>query len=88
MIHPALRADFRTVQTYVYREEPLLTCPITAFGGSEDGGVDELQLPEWKRRTSASFAMKMLPGGHFFLRQETRNPLLEVARGLLRPNTQ
>jgi medium-chain acyl-[acyl-carrier-protein] hydrolase len=87
---PTLRADFRTVQTFAYREEPPLTCPITAFGGSEDCDVDEWQLMEWKRHTSAAFAIRMLPGGHFFLHTETRNLLLEIARRLIprRQNTQ
>jgi medium-chain acyl-[acyl-carrier-protein] hydrolase len=36
---PALRADVELSETYEYREEPPLECPITAFGGVDDNEV-------------------------------------------------
>lgn len=33
---PMLRADFSALETYTYYSESLLTCPIMAFGGSQD----------------------------------------------------
>lgn len=71
---PPLRADFAVYETYVYADEPPLPCPITAFGGLEDGKVSRDCLDAWRRQTRASFALRMLPGDHFFLR--TAQPLL------------
>ncbi|MEI9989091.1 MAG: alpha/beta fold hydrolase [Rhizomicrobium sp.] len=75
---PTLRADFRLVQTYAYRAEPPLVSPITAFGGLGDTDVDEQQLLGWRRHTSASFALKLFPGGHFFLQTAADNLLKEI----------
>jgi medium-chain acyl-[acyl-carrier-protein] hydrolase len=79
---PTLRADFRLVQTYDYRPEPMLTCPITAFGGAEDSDVGERQLREWRQHTSGAFAIRMLPGGHFFLQTQAQALLREVDQQL------
>jgi medium-chain acyl-[acyl-carrier-protein] hydrolase len=79
---PTLRADFRLVQTYVYNSGPMLTCPITAFGGSHDSEVSDWQLREWRQHTSAAFMTKVLPGGHFFLQTAGQALLEEIRRQL------
>ncbi len=74
LFFPTLRADFAVCAGYRYREEPPLDVPITVFGGSGDFERSPELLEEWKRDTSASFALHVLPGDHFFLR--TAKPLL------------
>jgi medium-chain acyl-[acyl-carrier-protein] hydrolase len=64
---PLLRADFAVSQTYIYREEPPLNCPITAFGGVQDEEVDREELEAWREQTSASFSLRLFRGDHFFL---------------------
>ncbi|MFY9555864.1 MAG: thioesterase II family protein [Blastocatellia bacterium] len=64
---PVLRADFAVCQTYSYSVEPPLDCPITAFGGLKDGEVTREQLDAWRKQTTASFCLRMLPGDHFFI---------------------
>ncbi|MGF1523405.1 MAG: thioesterase II family protein [Leptolyngbyaceae cyanobacterium] len=64
---PTLRADFTLLETYVYRYEPPLSCPITTFGGLQDSEVSVEALEAWCEQTSATFSLKMLPGDHFFL---------------------
>jgi medium-chain acyl-[acyl-carrier-protein] hydrolase len=71
---PTLRADFAVCARYRYREEPPLEVPITVFGGTRDLERAPELLEEWKRETSASFALHMLPGDHFFVR--TARPIL------------
>jgi len=71
---PTLRADFAVCARYRYRVEPPLEVPITVFGGSGDFERAPELLEDWKRETSASFGMHMLPGDHFFVR--TAKPLL------------
>jgi medium-chain acyl-[acyl-carrier-protein] hydrolase len=64
---PLLRSDFAMTQTYVYSPEPPLDCPITVFGGTQDFEVTEESLAAWREQTTSSFALRMLPGDHFFL---------------------
>jgi medium-chain acyl-[acyl-carrier-protein] hydrolase len=74
---PLLRADFALVQTYKYRDELPLACPITAFGGRQDPGVEQRHLQYWAQQTTARFSLHLLPGDHFFLRS-AESALLEI----------
>ena len=67
VILPALRADTALYRSYVYTEEEPLACPIRAYGGLEDPNVRREHLQAWERQTSASFALRLFPGGHFYL---------------------
>ena len=71
---PILRADFAVYETYVYTTEPLLSCPISAFGGLHDHRVSRGDLEAWRDQTSGSFSLRMFAGDHFFL--NTTQPLL------------
>jgi medium-chain acyl-[acyl-carrier-protein] hydrolase len=64
---PTLRADFAVLETYVYTPEPLLDCPITAFGGLEDWKASCDDLEAWREQTTADFSLQMFPGDHFFV---------------------
>jgi len=80
----ALRADFTMFETYTYRREPPLECPITAFGGLRDN-IREEDLAAWREHTRGPFSLRMFDGGHFFL-DEMQEPLLEaVSAQLSRP---
>jgi medium-chain acyl-[acyl-carrier-protein] hydrolase len=71
---PTLRADFAVLETYVYTPEPLLNCPITAFGGLEDWKASCEDLEAWREQTNADFSLQMFPGDHFFV--HSAQPLL------------
>jgi len=64
---PLLRADFSVCQTYEYRHEAPLSCPITVFGGVEDHEIGRKELEAWSAQTSGAFSLHMLPGDHFFV---------------------
>ena len=68
LIMPSLRGDIQLLEGYVYRPGSLLTCPITAFGGSEDLCVRSRELQQWAAETQNSFRCEIFPGGHFYLR--------------------
>jgi medium-chain acyl-[acyl-carrier-protein] hydrolase len=67
LLLPTLRADFAVHETYTYLPERPVECPISAFGGAEDPNVDPDRLERWRDQTSASFRMRLFPGGHFFI---------------------
>ena len=81
---PLLRADFSVVETYDYRPGVPLDCPLTVFGGLRDAEVSREQLEAWREQTTSEFALRMLPGDHFFLNDAQAQTLLlsAVARDL------
>lgn len=66
LLLPALRADFRACETYRYRNEPPLSCPITVYGGILDSITRE-ELAAWRIHTTSQSQLRLLPGNHFFL---------------------
>ena len=84
LLGPTLRADFTLIETYEPTSAPPLDCPITAFGGVDDPDVSEEEMAAWRRFTTAAFQLRMLPGDHFFLAQDSGEALRrEIARALL-----
>lgn len=63
----AARIDLRLCLTDDDAEPVTLSCPIHAFGGSDDPLVSESELDEWRSRTSGEFSVHILRGGHFYL---------------------
>ena len=68
---PSLRADMEMLETYCYQPEKPLECPISAFGGWQDLAVCSCDLAEWCDRTCSFFTLRMFPGNHFFLHNNT-----------------
>lgn len=77
LLVPLLRAEFELCQTYVYKPGPPLDCPISVFGGLEDGEVSYEELESWRPYTTAAFSLRMLPGDHFFV-QTSQSLLLKM----------
>jgi len=61
------RVDLRLCTTDEEAEPVALSCPIHAFGGSDDPLVTESDLHEWRSRTTGAFSVHVLRGGHFYL---------------------
>jgi len=68
-ILPALRADAALYRAYTYTDEPPLACPIRAYGGIEDARITTEHLEGWSEQTTAGFAIRRFPGGHFYFKQ-------------------
>ncbi|MGN9809234.1 thioesterase II family protein [Micromonospora sp. BQ11] len=82
LLLPTIRADFSICETYEYRPEPPLPCPIVAFAGDRDEEVPPARVAPWREHTSAGFALHVLPGGHFFP-MTARETLLHTVRTTL-----
>lgn len=74
LVLPLLRADFAVCETYAYRPEPPLDCPIGVFGGLQDRDVPREYLEPWAEMTTGPVTTRLLPGGHFFVNEQ--QPLL------------
>lgn len=82
IVEPMLRADFAVSETYEYKPGGLLSCPITAFHGSEDPYVSEEQAASWRELTNGEFHLHVLPGSHFFINSEYPQIIEAVAEYL------
>src|SRR5690606_24822555 len=75
LLLPALRADYRLIETYRPDTAARVRCPIIASGGDSDPEASPSDLDAWADATEAAFSRTILPGGHFYLARQTR-PLL------------
>jgi len=82
LILPALREDAAIYRNYIYAEEPPLDCPIRAYGGAEDPNVHRPHLEAWALQTTAAFAVRLFPGGHFYLQTHRAEFLAALALDL------
>lgn len=67
MALPAIRSDYRAVETYRASRGRVLSCPITALMGSADSEVTSADADAWRHHTTGEFGLTYLPGGHFYL---------------------
>lgn len=84
---PMLRADLAMCETYEYRDEAPLTCPISVHGGDHDNKAPIEQLTPWRVQTSGDFQLRMFPGDHFFHLKEARTAVMHALRHDLRRHT-
>ena len=77
LVLPVFRADLALCKSYIYTPGPRFSFPITAFGGLDDRGVPRTSIEGWREHTTGPFALRMLPGDHFFINTSSA-PLLEA----------
>ncbi len=87
LMEPLLRADFEINDTYEPSRKEPLECPVTAFGGLEDGEVEREHLEEWRAVTRGRFRVRMFPGGHFFLNEQRHSVTSVLAQELMQTTT-
>ncbi|MEV5387596.1 alpha/beta fold hydrolase [Streptomyces sp. NPDC052721] len=67
MILPALRADYRAVETYQRAPGPRSKCPFVVLTGDADPRVTPDEARTWDQETDGPFELHVYPGGHFYL---------------------
>jgi len=67
MILPAIKNDYRAIETYRYRPSRGLRCPITAMVGDDDPKATLDEVRAWREQTSGPFELQVFTGGHFYL---------------------
>ncbi|MGW4023551.1 thioesterase II family protein [Streptomyces sp. NPDC005009] len=83
MVLPALRADYRALDTYHWQGGKPLATPITALVGDHDPMVTVQAARTWREHTSGDFAFKVFPGGHFYLVDHIDQVSAAITEGLL-----
>lgn len=68
MVLPALRSDYRAIETYRYAPGGPAPCPVTVLTGDADPQTTLDEARAWVEHAPADgFEFEVLPGGHFFL---------------------
>ncbi|RKH48181.1 thioesterase [Corallococcus sicarius] len=88
LLLPGLRADLAVVESYRHEPHAPLDCAMTVTGGTQDDLTRE-ELEPWRVHTTGPFDFHLLPGGHFYLREQKDSLLRLVAEALRqgRPHT-
>ncbi|WP_191250673.1 thioesterase II family protein [Amycolatopsis oliviviridis] len=68
VVLPAIRADYRLTDDYSGGARPPLDCPVYGYVGNSDPEASPEQMRRWAETTNAPFRLRVLPGGHFYLR--------------------
>lgn len=85
---PMLRADLALVETHVWRDEPRLEAPVTAFAGDRDPRAGRTSMEGWRDHTRGRFQLRELPGDHFFVSTQQRRLTATVVEQLEVPALQ
>jgi pyochelin biosynthetic protein PchC len=76
---PSLRADYRVLADYQAVAGPPIRTPIVGYLGDRDPGVSVDEVREWSAATQAEFASRVFPGGHFYLVDQERALVTDLA---------
>ncbi|WP_129843213.1 alpha/beta fold hydrolase [Streptomyces sp. RFCAC02] len=82
LVLPAIRADYRAIETYVYTPGPPLSCPVHVLTGTDDPKVGAAEAEAWRDATAGPFTLRRYDGGHFFVSRH-RQEVVRVIEGLL-----
>ncbi|MFF0589630.1 thioesterase II family protein [Streptomyces sp. NPDC003781] len=83
MVLPAIRADYRAVETYEPRPGDRLRCPVTVLTGDRDTMTTVEEARAWEHHTDGPSELHVFPGGHFYLNDRPQ-AVLDVVRRSLR----
>ncbi|SHG51820.1 thioesterase II family protein [Streptoalloteichus hindustanus] len=78
LVLPAIRADYEVVGTYLPREVEPVRSPVVGYTGEDDPRVTAEEMAEWAEVTTAGFAGRVFPGGHFYLTGQERAVVADV----------
>lgn len=80
MILPAIRADYRAVESYRHDGGPELTCPVSVLVGDDDPVTSVESARAWREHTSAACEVQVFRGGHFYLNDHAQQVVAVVER--------
>jgi pyochelin biosynthetic protein PchC len=67
MMLPALRGDYKAIESYEWRPGPPLRGPIWSLVGEDDPLTTRQEADAWRTHTTGPFELHVFPGGHFYL---------------------
>ncbi len=80
MVIQKLRADISLLETYTYTPERPFEFPIVAYSGESDPVTSTGIMEQWRCQTNGPFVLKVIPGGHFFIKNSQSIFLSEMTK--------
>lgn len=84
LVLPPLRDGLRLIEAYRPAAARLVTMPVTAYVGGSDPAVSVPDIAAWAALASADFDLRVLPGGHFSLRDQEGEIVSDIVGCLAR----
>lgn len=85
MVLPAIRSDYRAVDTYRCPPGASVRCPVSVLVGDGDPETTLDEARAWAGHTTGGFEMRVLPGGHFYLNDRADDVLRLLADHFRQP---
>ncbi|WP_317447601.1 thioesterase II family protein [Streptomyces collinus] len=82
MALPAVRSDYRVIETYQAVPDSTVDCPITVLVGDDDPKTTVAEADRWREHSTAAFRLRTFPGGHFYLAEQQAEVNAELAATL------
>ncbi|MFK4548184.1 surfactin synthase thioesterase subunit [Streptomyces tendae] len=82
MTLPAVRSDYRVIETYQAVPNRTVDCPITVLVGDGDPKTTVAEADRWREHSTAAFRIRTFPGGHFYLAAHQAEVNAELAATL------
>jgi surfactin synthase thioesterase subunit len=79
MAMPAIRSDYKAVETYRFSGAAPVAAPIHAHTGDSDPRVSVEEVRAWREHTTGSFDVQVHPGGHFYLNQRAAEVIAAIS---------
>jgi surfactin synthase thioesterase subunit len=67
---PAIRSDYRAIESYTCEPGRRVDAPITVLTGDADAKTSLEEADAWRRHTNGEFRLKVFSGGHFFIGEQ------------------
>ncbi|RKN38958.1 thioesterase II family protein [Streptomyces hoynatensis] len=67
LVLPAIRGDYRAIETYRGEPGARIGAPVSVFVGDADPRVTLEEARAWEGHTDGGFELHVFPGGHFYL---------------------
>jgi surfactin synthase thioesterase subunit len=83
LILPAVRSDYRAIETYRPAPGATIACPVTVLTGDADPATTLGEARAWRGHTTGAFDLRVLAGGHFYLEQH-QDEIVRLVAGALR----
>ncbi|AGL15949.1 thioesterase II family protein [Actinoplanes sp. N902-109] len=83
MILPAIRSDYRAIESYRCLPGATIAAPITVLTGDADPQTTADEASSWRDHTRSECVVLTFPGGHFFI-SEQATAVVTAVRGVLR----
>jgi medium-chain acyl-[acyl-carrier-protein] hydrolase len=82
LLLPALRADFKIIETYCNNNQLIIPTEISVFAG-EDEDIERSDLDAWFKLFMSNTGIHWIPGDHFFV-EKNKLSVLKTLNGFIK----